>query len=66
LRSNLKVDKGQMPAKEEHGPHKKLWIALALVLIVSFAVLGGVGLNVLQGALPIPESPGIAVGRGIL
>jgi nitric oxide reductase large subunit len=55
-----------MPAKEEHGPHKKLWIALALVLIVSFAVLGGVGLNVLQGALPIPESPGIAVGRGIL
>ncbi len=35
--------------------YKKLWIALALVLIVSFAVLGGVGLKVLRSAPPIPS-----------
>jgi nitric oxide reductase large subunit len=55
-----------MPTREEHRADKKLWIALMLVLIVSFAVLGGVGLNVLRSAPPVPESPGVAVGRGIL
>ncbi len=30
--------------------YKKLWIALALVLVISFAVLGGVGVKVLNSA----------------
>jgi nitric oxide reductase large subunit len=41
--------------------NKKLWIALAFVLVISFAVLGGVGLKVLRDAPPIPESPGAGV-----
>lgn len=35
-------------------PYKKLWISLALVLVISFAVLGGVGVKVLNNAPPIP------------
>jgi nitric oxide reductase subunit B-like protein len=35
--------------------YKKLWIALALVLIVSFGVLGGVGVKVLNSAPPNPS-----------
>ena len=35
--------------------YQKLWIALALVLIISFAVLGGVGVKVLNSAPPIPS-----------
>jgi nitric oxide reductase large subunit len=46
--------------------HKKLWIALGVVLVISFAVLGGVGVKVLTSAPPISESPGAAGGRGIL
>ena len=32
---------------------KKLWIALALVLIISFAVLGGVGYKTISNAPPM-------------
>jgi len=35
--------------------YKKLWIALTLVLVISFAVLGGVGVKVLSNAPPIPS-----------
>ncbi len=35
--------------------YKKLWIAFGLVLVVSFAVLGGVGIKVLRSAPPIPS-----------
>ena len=35
--------------------YKKLWVALILVLVVSFAVLGGVGVKVLTSAPPIPS-----------
>jgi len=35
--------------------YKRLWIALGLVLTVSFAVLGGVGVKVLHNAPPIPS-----------
>ena len=34
---------------------RKLWISLAVVLVVSFAVLGGVGIKVLKSAPPIPS-----------
>ena len=34
--------------------YKKLWIALGLVLVISFTVLGGVGIKVLRSAPPIP------------
>ena len=34
---------------------KKLWIALGIVLIASFAVLGGVGYKGIKNAPPIPE-----------
>src|SRR5215471_8730551 len=36
--------------------HKRLWVALAVVIVGSFAVLGGVGYNALQNAPPIPGS----------
>src|SRR5262249_28952746 len=35
--------------------YKGLWIALAIVIIASFAVLGGVGFNVIRRAPPIPQ-----------
>src|SRR5512147_832234 len=36
------------------GEYKKLWIALAVVLIASFAVLGGVGYQGIHTGPPIP------------
>ena len=44
-------------------PYKKLWIALALVLVVSFAVLGGVGVKIYHHAPPIPSEVVTADGR---
>lgn len=35
--------------------YKKLWIALAIVITGSFAVLGGVGYKMISGAPPIPS-----------
>jgi nitric oxide reductase subunit B len=35
--------------------YKRLWIALAIVLIASFGVLGGVGYKGIQSAPPIPQ-----------
>ena len=43
--------------------YKKLWIALALVLVISFAVLGGVGIRVLNNAPPIPTQVVTSSGR---
>jgi nitric oxide reductase subunit B len=43
--------------------YRKLWIALALVLIISFAVLGGVGIHVLNNAPPIPSQVVTSGGR---
>jgi len=44
-------------------PYKKLWIALGLVLVISFAVLGGVGVKVLRSAPPIPSQVVTSDGR---
>jgi nitric oxide reductase subunit B len=35
--------------------YKRLWIALAIVIIGSFAVLGGVGVQMISNAPPIPQ-----------
>jgi nitric oxide reductase subunit B len=43
--------------------YKKLWIALGLVLVVSFAVLGGVGVKILDSAPPIPAQVVTPDGR---
>ena len=43
--------------------YKKLWIALTLVLVISFAVLGGVGVKVLRSAPPIPSQVVTSGGR---
>src|SRR5947207_2402073 len=43
--------------------YRKLWIALGLVLAISFAVLGGVGIKVLKSAPPIPTEVVSADGR---
>ena len=43
--------------------YRKLWIALVLVLVVSFAVLGGVGIKVLNSAPPIPAQVVTSDGR---
>ena len=43
--------------------YKRLWIALGLVLTVSFAVLGGVGYKVLTNAPPIPSQVVLTDGR---
>jgi len=42
---------------------RKLWIALGLVLTISFAVLGGVGIKVLKSAPPIPSEVVTSDGR---
>ena len=44
-------------------PYRKLWIALSLVLLISFAVLGGVGYKVLSNAPPIPAQVATSDGR---
>ncbi|MBZ5628801.1 MAG: nitric-oxide reductase large subunit [Acidobacteriia bacterium] len=43
--------------------YRKLWIALAIVLIVSFAVLGGVGYQVIHNGPPIPARVVTTDGR---
>ena len=43
--------------------YRKLWIALALVLVISFAVLGGVGIKVMNNAPPIPSRVVTSDGR---
>jgi nitric oxide reductase subunit B len=43
--------------------YKRLWIALGLVLVISFAVLGGVGVKVLNNAPPIPSQVVTSDGR---
>src|SRR5579863_2265316 len=43
--------------------YKKLWIALGLVMTISFAVLGGVGIKILRAAPPIPAQVVTSNGR---
>ena len=43
--------------------YRKLWIALGVVLVVSFAVLGGVGYKAIKTAPPIPDQVVTADGR---
>jgi nitric oxide reductase subunit B len=43
--------------------HKKLWIALAVVIVASFAVLGGVGRQMISQAPPIPSEVVTTDGR---
>jgi nitric oxide reductase subunit B len=43
--------------------YRRLWISLALVLIVSFAVLGGVGIKIMHNAPPIPAQVATSDGR---
>jgi len=43
--------------------YKKLWIALGIVLVISFAVLGGVGIKVIKNAPPIPQQVVTTDGR---
>jgi len=43
--------------------YRGLWIALALVLAVSFAVLGGVGIKIMHNAPPIPSQVMTTDGR---
>jgi nitric oxide reductase subunit B len=43
--------------------YRKLWIALGVVLVVSFAVLGGVGYKAIKTAPPIPDKVVTADGR---
>ncbi|HVO81542.1 MAG TPA: nitric-oxide reductase large subunit [Terriglobales bacterium] len=46
--------------------YRKLWIALWLVLVISFAVLGGVGVKVLNSAPPIPARVVTSDGQVVL
>ncbi|HZQ70371.1 MAG TPA: nitric-oxide reductase large subunit [Terriglobales bacterium] len=43
--------------------YKKLWIAFAIIITVSFAVLGGVGLKLVNQAPPIPQQVVTSDGR---
>jgi nitric oxide reductase subunit B len=43
--------------------YKKLWIALGIVMFVSFAVLGGVGYKAINSAPPIPSKVVTASGQ---
>src|SRR5215469_9985323 len=44
-------------------PYKKLWIALGVVMLVSFAVLGSVGYKAISNAPPIPSKVVTAEGE---
>jgi nitric oxide reductase subunit B len=46
--------------------HKKLWLALALVVIASFAVLGFVGVQMISNAPPIPSRVVTTEGRVLI
>src|ERR1700751_2739961 len=43
--------------------YKKLWIAFALIMLVSFAVPGGVGYKAINNAPPIPSKVVTANGQ---
>ena len=43
--------------------YKRLWIALCVVVVGSFAVLGGLGMKLLSNAPPIPERVVTSDGR---
>lgn len=43
--------------------YKGLWIALAVVMIVSFAVLGGMGVKIMSNAPPVPRQVATTDGR---
>lgn len=43
--------------------YKKLWIAFAVVMVVSFAILGGVGYKAVSNAPPIPQQVVTTEGR---
>ena len=45
--------------------HKRLWIALGCVLVVSFAVLGGMGVKIISNAPPIPREVITNDGRAV-
>src|SRR3954470_18503522 len=44
-------------------PYKRLWIALGVVMFVSFAILGGVGYRAIHSAPPIPAQVVTASGQ---
>jgi len=41
--------------EDSYMPYKKLWIALGIVMLISFAVLGSVGYKAISTAPPIPS-----------
>ena len=43
--------------------YRKLWIALGVVMVASFAVLGGVGYKAINSGPPIPSQVVTADGR---
>lgn len=43
--------------------YKKLWIALGIVMTISFAILGGVGFKLISNAPPIPQQVVTTDGR---
>ena len=43
--------------------YKKLWIAMGLVMLISFTVLGSVGYKAINNAPPIPSKVVTADGR---
>jgi len=43
--------------------YKKLWIAMGLVMLISFAVLGGIGYKAINNGPPIPSKVLTADGR---
>ena len=45
---------------------RKLWIAFAAVVILSFAVLGAVGIRIYKQAPPIPERVVTTDGREVI
>ncbi|HWQ36680.1 MAG TPA: nitric-oxide reductase large subunit [Blastocatellia bacterium] len=46
--------------------HRKLWIALVVVIVASFAVLGGVGYRIARTAPPIPQQVVTSDGRTVI
>src|SRR5262245_28264296 len=52
--------------KREGGPMRRLWIALGVVVVFEFAVLGWIGTRIYQEMPPIPDRVVTADGREVV
>jgi nitric oxide reductase subunit B len=60
---SMALDSHRLGRSNHYMQYKRLWIALVIVLVVSFAVLGGMGVRIISNAPPIPREVATTDGR---